>query len=481
MPKTDSLANANNDTAYSKFANFFDFAPLGYFILDGLWRITEINQMALAKLNVGKKEALESVLTDFISEDDRESVIAMLKSLELAEEKKVCCVKIQPRNGKAIHTLIEGLTRRRLAAGKPEYYITLTDITETKVGEQRLKTVTQRLNQILRASTAGTWSIYPDVREVILDEYSKEIFEVDRDGFSGKFHDFLPLIAVEDRHKVTQLCNEGGSELEVDFELNIVTNSGLQKTILAKGMHFETQDEGCYFTGIFIDVTELRKVTGQKESADRNQQKLLTQAILDAQEKERNKISTALHDSICQLLYAIRFNLNHATKNSGFKLNMVQITGLLDQAITEIRNLSYDLTPSILRDFGFTVGIREMAERLSTGSFKISCNLHKETDLLAKDLQLYIFRIVQELINNTIKHAQATKAEILIGFDAGCVKIVVSDNGKGFDNKQVDIQREGSGLRGIRNRISLLKGTFNIVAEYGTRCEFSFDPNEFQG
>ena len=103
-----------------------------------------------------------------------------------------------------------------------------------------------------------------------------------------------------------------------------------------------------------------------------------------------------------------------------------------------------------------------MAQRLSAPGFQIKTSLTSSADLLDQDIQLYVFRMIQELVNNCIKHAQATEAEIIVSAENEWITLVVTDNGRGF---AADVDRSlasGSGIRGIKNRIFLLNGYMNV-------------------
>src|SRR5690606_3248814 len=99
----------------------------------------------------------------------------------------------------------------------------------------------------------------------------------------------------------------------------------------------------------------------------------------------------------------------------------------LDQVIKETRNISYELTPSVLRDFGFVAGIKEMAQRLRTKTFIIDTKIASEADLLHPQIQLYLFRIIQELINNCIKHANASQVQVEVSIENDWVTLLVVD------------------------------------------------------
>src|SRR5690606_13196297 len=161
-------------------------------------------------------------------------------------------------------------------------------------------------------------------------------------------------------------------------------------------------------------------------------------------EQERFKISRALHDSVCQILYGIRLNIQSLKVYKDNKEDFKNVNSLLDQAIKETREISYELTPSVLKEFGFTAGIKEMANRLSTQEFSVKATIKKSLDQIDQTIQLYAFRIIQELVNNCMKHAHATIAEIIVCGENDSITIMVTDNGKGFTVELGEALRKGS-------------------------------------
>ncbi len=182
-------------------------------------------------------------------------------------------------------------------------------------------------------------------------------------------------------------------------------------------------------------------------------------AIVDTQEQESLRIGRQLHDSVAQLLYAIRLNLQHFVQQQPEHVAFMKpLKQLLNEAIHQIRNISVDLVPSVLHDFGLIAAIRAMVERISTVDFKVDYFVPPETEKLSEDLKLVIYRIIQELLNNTMKHAAATEVSIRVKLSESTILIQVQDNGVGFSASLPSSMKNGSGLRTIKNRTDLYQG-----------------------
>jgi len=207
----------------------------------------------------------------------------------------------------------------------------------------------------------------------------------------------------------------------------------------------------------------------QKKKADKKQlnQEKFTQNIIKAQEEERKRISKGLHDGIGQNLLLIK-NALLTNKVDGAK-NMVSTT------IEEVRTISRNLHPFQLEKFGLTKALESMIEELDQSFDNIIFT--EEIDvidgLFSKEEEINVYRIVQECINNIIKHANASAVRIVVQKRKKNIEITVFDNGKGFDlEKNKDIINS-LGLKSIRERVKYLKGTVNFESKINAGTKIS--------
>lgn len=461
----------------SKFASLYDLAPVGYFMLDYLGHITDVNQRGIDLLKISKDMVILKRFQSFIASESWEDFYSFLHKMQNSASRQSMEIKLQLGNNEVAYTRVEGITVQHMDASKVKYYIAVIDITESRKAQMNLLGTKDRLEMTLKASSTGTWTIDPFEDKVYFDDYSYAILGLNPWEFDGHLHSFYNLVHHEDLEVVKEsLRSTQGTEKEIDVEFKIYTKSGQLKHLLSKGHEVDhSNKDGKCFAGILMDISERKRLSEEAEHLRKGQQRLVLSASLMAQEKEREAISNALHDSVCQILYGIRLNLQNFQLKNELNNAFVNVNQLLDQAIQETREISYELTPSILKDFGFTAGIKEMAQRLTTTNFVVKATIKATADLLHPKVQLYLFRIIQELLNNSIKHAAATRAEIKIQIDHDLVKIVVSDNGRGIQGNLDDLLRKGSGLRGIKNRVFLLEGDMEVnSSENGTKITIIF-------
>lgn len=199
------------------------------------------------------------------------------------------------------------------------------------------------------------------------------------------------------------------------------------------------------------------------------QQELLYTQI-QAQEEERSRVAADLHDDVGATLAALRLSIAqaHDTVSQEKKELLVKSKMLTDKAIDSIRSISHALTPSGLEVFGLVPVLEELAASLSTGSTEISVIVRNPVSRQSLSIELTLYRVAQELLNNALKHANASKVILHLEQEPTHLLLVCSDNGKGFDTAR---HYDGIGLRNIANRVKMVNGNVHIDSNdnLGTR------------
>jgi len=207
----------------------------------------------------------------------------------------------------------------------------------------------------------------------------------------------------------------------------------------------------------------------QKELAQKQEE--ATIAILEAEERERSRIAADLHDGVGQLLSAALLNLNQIHKY--VQIGEVPKQGSMDNAISlvkdsynEMREISHQMMPNALLKAGLTYSIREFINKVDNENLQISLDIVGMNERLDQQMEILLYRCVQEAVNNVIKHAEADKLSIQLVKDQDGVSVSIEDNGKGF-NPESKHQNEGIGLKNMRSRVALLKGTLEVDSIVG--------------
>lgn len=197
-------------------------------------------------------------------------------------------------------------------------------------------------------------------------------------------------------------------------------------------------------------------------------------ALLEGQEQERGRLARDLHDGLGGLLSGTKHQLSyldpHQSENieEGISKSIKQIDG----AVEELRRVAHNLMPDLLVKYGLEVAIQEFASRISNNALDIHTEFINYSNSLPEEKQLIIYRIIQELVNNAIKHAEASEIIIQISQEDNVLNLTVEDNGKGFDYKGLNVKKT-AGFHNIESRVQFLKGTMNIISELniGTSIE----------
>jgi PAS domain S-box-containing protein len=220
-----------------------------------------------------------------------------------------------------------------------------------------------------------------------------------------------------------------------------------------------------------MNITERKKLERALITEQINHQKQLTQATIDGQEKERRELGKELHDNIGQQLTTVKLFLDMAKSGVDNETNEMlnMATKGISDLINEVRAMSRSLVPHTLNDLGLTESLMELISslnRLQSLSFFFHHQGFEEA-VLAGNKQLMIYRIVQEQLNNIIKHSGATEATVNLSISGNCAILTIQDNGQGFDLKSL---RKGLGFTNIRNRAELFGGTAQILSAPGEGC-----------
>ncbi len=197
---------------------------------------------------------------------------------------------------------------------------------------------------------------------------------------------------------------------------------------------------------------------------------ILSGARVQAQEDERRRIAREIHDGLGQMLTAIKFNLeileDAITAGKEERERIDDMKNLLDSVMKEAREISYNLMPSVLDDFGLAPALQLLSEQFANRTdIKVQFQAHGITERLDPNLEIGLYRIAQESLNNVSKHAKATEVNLQIISRSDGIRLVIEDNGKGITTQPSLIRatgKGGMGLPGMRERASSIGGTLTI-------------------
>lgn len=243
---------------------------------------------------------------------------------------------------------------------------------------------------------------------------------------------------------------------------------------------------GLFLLIVFIIIWLLRKnqtnLANQKLlEIEQKQQIAVSEAMLTAEEKERNRLARDLHDGLGGMLAGVKINLSslansNEMENHSFELQ--KIISQLDGSVTELRNIARNMMPQTLINFGLETALKEFCESIIGPNLEIDFEAFNINPNIPFPKQAIIYRIVQEILTNALKHANATEIVLQCSQRQNRFYITVEDNGKGF-NIDADHLKNGMGLGNIKNRVQYLGGILDISSEIngGTTINIELDAN----
>lgn len=210
---------------------------------------------------------------------------------------------------------------------------------------------------------------------------------------------------------------------------------------------------------------------------ERKQQRAMLQATVDAQENERTRIAKDLHDDIQVTLSTAKLKLGVLGRNmkkQGLDGNeTTESVDLIQDAIESVREISQDLLPAALDRLGLVQALQELCEKIDSGEkLKVDFKCMGSERRIAKEVELTIYRVAQELFANALKHAEADRVDVTLIFAAESITLELEDNGKGFDHDTVESSGKGLGFKNMQGRISLVSGEFTYQSELGKGSRF---------
>jgi two-component system, NarL family, sensor kinase len=217
-----------------------------------------------------------------------------------------------------------------------------------------------------------------------------------------------------------------------------------------------------------------QQISNQKIDELLKQQEIKSfESMIEGQEQERKRIAEDLHDGLGILLSTVKLHFSSIEDKLDRQLvtqeNFLKGATLLDEALQEVRRIAHNMSAGILTNIGLVPALQDLKETIEIGS-KIRVNLftHNLEERLDTITEIAIYRVIQELISNILKHAAASEININLNRDitSGLLTILVEDDGKGFDKNETP-RKGGIGIRNIMARISRLNGKFTLDSNPG--------------
>lgn len=361
---------------------------------------------------------------------------------------------------------VEVMLTSILLKGKQIFYTLWRDITDRKKAEHEKQMALERYDILSRATSDTIWDWDIIHNTILYNEGITKMFGYNMKESEGVIDWWNDKLHPDDRQKVFDLLKDVFENTQTRFQLNYRFRcaDGTYKNIFNRAfILFDDKGKPARVIGAMQDITY------QMEEEAR-----ISNAILNAHEEERRFIGAELHDNINQILAGTLLTLGLVKPRKGSTIPeygfVEKSMGYIQTAIDEIRKLSHQLAPTSFED----KSLKEIFENLLmvmnlNNQFTINFQ-YDETNKtpIPDEIQLNLYRILQEQMKNIVKYSEASFIEIALTFNSDRVKMRIYDNGKGFN---ITSTIKGIGLKNIKKRIQSLSGNFFLSSAPGKGCE----------
>jgi PAS domain S-box-containing protein len=348
-----------------------------------------------------------------------------------------------------------------------------SDVTEQWRAEKALRESEERYRELFENAKDPIYVHDLSGRYTSVNRAAEKLSGFSRDEIIGKHYSNF----VAPRHLKfarTNLCQKLDQENETIYEVLMITKD-------RQAVPVEISSRLIYENGVAVGVQGVaRDVTERKRAQEALQ--TYSRRLIEAQEAERQHIARELHDEIGQILTAVKMNLQSIQRSSPASTWMPPLDesiGIVDEALSRVRDLSIELRPALLDDLGLNAALRWYVDHYAqrTGIMAEVRNDFEEDGRLPRELEDACFRIAQEALTNVARHAQATKASVQLRHSSGNLSLTIADDGVGFDVESVNQhQTSALGLLGMLERADAVGGKIEIdsVPNKGTRINARF-------
>ena len=354
----------------------------------------------------------------------------------------------------------------------------VTIIIESKKAEDELNISNERYTLATRATNDAIWDRDLHTGLCFWGEgfYQQFGYKPGAKVRSAKFWE--TRIHPRDRDRILKgmekFRDSGGKGLWLE-EYRFKRSDGVYALVSDRGfLVLNKEGKPIRMVGSMQDITEKKEMEEKLLQQEVNKQKLIAQAMVDAQEKERAEIGKELHDNINQILSTTKLYLELAKSDNKERLSLIsRSAGNIHHAIHEIRNISRSLVPTSIGDLGLLDSLTDLVESVQT-TRAIQVEFYPVGNFdekLSDKAKLMLFRIIQEQVNNVLKHSEARNLiiELILEESENRIELSITDDGKGFNPEKPG--KKGLGLSNIRSRADLFGGKVTIQSAPGRGCK----------
>lgn len=337
---------------------------------------------------------------------------------------------------------------------------TLIDITQRKQAEAKIKEDEKQI----RASEERWRSLIEQAAdEIIIHDFEGNILDVNLAtckllGYDRKEIIGSNMTLLDQKYNLNQFKTQW-NKLRPE-------NASIKLESIQKRKNNTTFPVEIHLSLIDLTDTKLILSVASDISVRQETERKVLNAVIEAEENERKRFATDLHDSIGPLLSSINLYLSALSKSKLNERNEQIISSsreIVNETLINIKEISNNLSPHVLNDFGLVNAINSFISKINLSkTINITLDSKNLEKRINQQIEVVIYRVITELINNTIKHAEANNIQISLSRENNSLNLIYIDDGKGFDPDEINSESTGMGLYNILSRIKSLNGSHNI-------------------
>jgi PAS domain S-box-containing protein len=467
-----------------RYEELYDSDPVGYVTLDARGKIVNANLMACTLLGVNRKDVMKHLpLTRFIAPADADMFNRLSQDVLQVGTRQACRVRLRDKTGDVRWIQLEGFAVSVEAKRLTHWRTTLLDISAQKKAEQGL----QQTSELFARA--------------ILDSIPSHVCVLNEDGvivrvndswreFARHHRDDSGMTVGEVGQNYLDLCRRmiAGGESTVQVLLD-----GIQSVLAGSRPHFASEyvfpssNEMSWFlmrvtplkeaSGVVLSLVDISERVRMQQTLDqytfqlienRERLELLSGKLIESQDQERRRIARDLHDDISQRLAALVLDVASLEQRPLLMPEFVAdslepIRRQLEQLSGDVHNIAYTLHPTLLEHAGLLPAVEDHIHQVSRrAGLQVGLEIREIPGSLPLDQATCLFRVLQESLQNVVRHAGATEATVKLSGSPKGVGLSVIDNGKGFDAGDGSAHQKGLGLISLEERLRPLNGFLYI-------------------
>ncbi|HEX5804293.1 MAG TPA: PAS domain S-box protein [Azospira sp.] len=442
-------AQISLEEARDRYQSLYEQAPVGYLTLNADGLITEINRTGAEFLGMDKKQLLKRSFTSFVSHPDQERWVR--HSLGCAQQEGPSTLELTLRRGDdtLLHAQLNCVSQQAGSAG-PLIRLTLTDITQRRQAHNERRHNLRRIESLMRHANDCILMFDAETRIIDVSDSCLGIYGYSREEMLNKR--LAELRAPDQCGEIPRLFRQLLEQTSLSYQTWHRRADGSRFPVQIGATMIDI-DGNRYFQKIARDISEtVRQRTVMESGLAAASRHLLelSRHLVEAQEDARRRLSGELHDHTSPNLAAIKINLGMvaaalpAGASAEFGERLADTVALVEDTDASIRDICADLRSPVLDYAGLTAAMEEYALRYANRT-GIAVTVHADQGgtRLAPAIESLLFRIFQEALTNSLKHAHASTIDVNIALASNPVALSIADNGVGFD-----VDRAGAGVGG---------------------------------